>query len=164
MISLRQDIFQQDALKIAAWLEDSEITSFLNEEENISHRIRHLVDTSKMPVYNQIFNQRGLFFLICLDGESIGYVKFISKGSGHEIVIAIGEKELWGQGYGKKALKKALSEAFFSQRYQKLTAKIKVKNERSLTLFTHLGFDEDKIHDEMLHLKMDFHTFIKKAA
>lgn len=164
MISLRQDIFQDDALKIASWLEDAEITSFLNEQENISQSIRSLVNSSRMPVYNQIFNQKGLFYLICLDQKSIGYVKFISKGSHHEIVIAIGEKDLWGQGYGKKALKKALSEAFFAQRYQEITAKIKVMNERSLTLFTHLGFDEEKAHEEMLHLKIDFHTFLKNAA
>lgn len=164
MITLRQDIFQNDALKIATWLEDAEITSYLNEMENISQSIRHLVDSSKMPVYNQIFNQKGLFYLICLDEEAIGYVKFIGKGTQHEIVIAIGEKDLWGQGYGKKALKKALSEAFFAQRYQEITAKINVMNERSLTLFTHLGFDEEKVHDEMLHLKLDFNTFIKKAA
>ncbi len=164
MISLRQDIYQNDALKIACWLEDGEISSFLNEEENISHHIRRLVDNSRMPVYNQVFNQKGLFFLICLKDESIGYVKFISKGKAHEIVIAIGEKELWGQGYGKKALQKALSEAFFSLRFQEITAKIKLMNERSLTLFTHLGFDKEKVNDEMLHLKMDLKTFLKKAA
>ncbi len=164
MISLRKDIYQTDALKIASWLEDEEITSFLNEKENISHSIRRLVDTSQMPVYNQVFNQKGLFFLICLEEESIGYVKFISKGQAHEIVIAIGEKDLWGQGYGKKALQKALSEAFFTLRLEQITAKIKLMNERSLTLFTHLGFDKEKVKDEMLHLKMDFKTFIKKAA
>ncbi len=164
MITLRQDIYQNDALKIASWLEDGEITSYLNEEENISRSIRRLVDTSRMPVYNQVFNQKGLFYLICLEQQSIGYVKFISKSNGHEIVITIGEKELWGKGYGKKALQKALSEAFFSHRFQEITAKIKVMNDRSLALFTHLGFDEEKIHEEMLHLKIDFHTYLKKVA
>lgn len=164
MITLRQDIYENDALKIASWLDDGEITSFLNEEENISKRIRRLVDTSRMPVYNQVFNQKGLFYLICLQDDPIGYVKFISQAKGHEIVITIGEKTLWGQGYGKIALTKALSEAFFAQRFQKITAKIKLMNERSLSLFTHLGFDEVKSQEEILHLKMDLDTFLKKAA
>lgn len=164
MISLRQDIFMEDALKIADWLEDQEIIAFLNEDTQMSHQIRSLVETSRMPIYNQVFNQKGLFYLICLHGESIGYVTFVPKSQGHEIVITIGEKELWGQGYGKSALKKALCEAFFSLRSQKINAKIKKMNKRSLLLFEHLGFEDQGSHKDLHHLSMDFTTFLKKAA
>ncbi|MFH5837180.1 GNAT family N-acetyltransferase [Proteiniclasticum sp. C24MP] len=164
MITLRQDIFTEDALKIADWLEDHEIVAYLNEEDQISDQIRQMVNSSNLPIYNQIFNRRGLFYLICLHGESIGYVKFVPKKSGHEIVITIGDKGLWGQGYGKTALKKALSEAFFSLRYEKIDAKIKTMNKRSLFMFEHIGFETNTNSTDMHHLSMDMDTFLKIAA
>lgn len=164
MITLRQDIFTKDALKIADWLEDHEIVSHLNEENQISDQIRYLVDTSNLPIYNQIFNQQGLFYMICLHGESIGYVKFVPKKSGQEIVITIGDKDLWGKGYGKTALKKALSEAFFSLRFEKIDAKIKSMNKRSLLMFEHLGFEKNGEVTDLHHFSMDLDTFLKKAA
>ncbi|HSR04368.1 MAG TPA: GNAT family N-acetyltransferase [Proteiniclasticum sp.] len=164
MITLRRDIFTKDALKIADWLEDHEIISYLNEEGQISDQIRDLVNSSKLPIYNQIFNQRGLFYLICLHDESIGYVKFIPKKSGQEIVITIGDKELWGKGYGKTALKKALSEAFFALRFEKIDAKIKSMNKRSLMMFEHLGFEQYGKNTDLHHFSMDMDTFLKKVA
>jgi RimJ/RimL family protein N-acetyltransferase len=164
MITLRQDIFTKDALRIADWLEDHEIVSHLNEEDQISDQIRNLVDSSNLPIYNQIFNQQGLFYMICLHDESIGYVKFVPNKSGQEIVITIGDKELWGKGYGKTALKKALSEAFFALRYEKIDAKIKSMNKRSLLMFEHLLFEEYGKNTDLHHFSMDMDTFLKKAA
>ena len=164
MITLRQDIFTEDALKIADWLDDQEIVAFLNEHEAVSEHIRTIVGTTTLPIYNHLFNRRGLFYLICLNDESIGYVKFIPKQTGHEIVITIGEKDLWGKGYGKRALRKALNEAFFSLRYKKIDAKIKDHNRRSLCLFEHLGFDGNRVNENIHHLTMDFDTYLRKAA
>jgi RimJ/RimL family protein N-acetyltransferase len=164
MVTLRQDIFRKDALKIADWLEDHDIISHLNEEDQISDQIRNLVNSSNLPIYNQVFNQRGLFYLICLHGESIGYVKFVPKRSGQEIVITIGNKDLWGKGYGKTALKKALCEAFFSQRYEKIDAKIRSMNKRSLLMFEHLGFEQNGKNRDLHHFSMDMDTFLKKSA
>ncbi|WP_312654445.1 GNAT family N-acetyltransferase [Proteiniclasticum sp.] len=164
MITLRQDIFSKDALKIADWLDDHEIIEHLNEHGETGNHIRALVKKTTLPVFNQVFNQRGAFYLICLKEESIGYVKFIPKKSGHEIVITIGKKELWGKGYGRKALKKALNEAFFILRYKKIDAKIKAQNIRSLCLFEHIGFDGTKVREDLHHLSMDIDTYLKKAA
>jgi len=160
MISLRQDIFTEDALKIADWLEDEDILVYLNEEKNISKSIRSLVKMSNMPIYNQIFNTKGNFYLIYLKEVPIGFVKFIPKKDSHEIVITIGEKKLWGNGYGKKAL----CEAFLSNRYSRINAKIKTLNSRSLAMFEHLGFDMQLERNDTVHLSMDFTTFLKKAA
>lgn len=164
MITLRQDIFTKDALKIADWLEDHDIISHLNEEDQISDQIRNLVNSSNLPIFNQVFNQRGLFYMICLHDESIGYVKFVQKKSGQEIVITIGDKNLWGKGYGKTALKKALSEAFFALRFEKIDAKIKAMNRRSLLMFEHLGFEENGKNTDLHHFSMDMDTFLKIAA
>lgn len=164
MISLRQDIFADDALKIADWLDDEDILVYLNEDKNISKSIRSLVQISNMPIYNQVFNKKGNFYLIYLKEDPIGFVKFIPKKDSHEIVITIGEKNLWGNGYGKKALKKALCEAFLSNRYSRINAKIKALNSRSLAMFEHLGFDMELERNDTIHLSMDFKTFLKKAA
>lgn len=164
MISLRQDIFADEALKIADWLEDEDILAYLNEDRNISKSIRSLVQISNMPIYNHIFNKKGNFYLIYLKEDPIGFVNFIPKKDSHEIIITIGEKNLWGNGYGKLALKKALCEAFFSNRYSRINAKIKTLNARSLAMFEHLGFDTEVERNDTVHLSMDFTAFLKKAA
>lgn len=164
MITLRQDISLDDALCIADWLEDEDVLRYLNEDLGISHSIRNLVLTTRMPLYNQTFNNRGPFYLICHDNAPIGYVKFIQKSGFHEIVITIGDKSLWGKGFGKRALNLALQEAFFTHRFNTVNAKIKTENHRSVNLFEHVGFLPLDPYADNLHFTMSMTTYLKKAA
>ena len=62
--------------------------------------------------------------------------------SASQIVAAIGEPALWGAGYGARALRLALQEAFVPRdtHIQRLYATIHRENTRSLRLFLHAGF------------------------
>lgn len=60
----------------------------------------------------------------------------------YEIVYAIGEESLWGQGYGKTAIGKALTFAFADLRAVSVIAKINPENTRSRRLAAACGFRE----------------------
>lgn len=163
-IFLCQEVTYEDAMQIAEWLDDEEVSRHLNEGQHVSSSIRSTVQRVNLPVYNSLFNKKGNFHLIRHQDESIGYANLIPKGSSHEIVIVVGNKELWGQGFGKEALKKLLNHAFFEMRTQSVKAKITHLNHRSIRLFKSMGFDEEHAYEKNLLLSLDFRTFMKKAA
>ena len=85
-------------------------------------------------------------------GEAIGFVKLRplqSRGT-HEIVYAIGEESLWGRGYGKGAVRSALSAAFLDSRAERVIARIDPENTRSIRSVCACGFSrcgkEGKLH------------------
>ena len=48
-----------------------------------------------------------------------------------ELVIAIGEEDMWGRGYGRLALSQAIGVAFFELRRERIIAHIYNENSRS---------------------------------
>lgn len=163
-ISLTREVTYEDAMQIADWLDDKEVSRHLNEGDYIGNSIRSKIQSLNLPVYNSLFNNRGSFHLIQLKDEPIGYANLIPHGKSHEIVIVVGKKELWGQGFGRSALRKLLHHAFFEMRTQNVTAKITHLNHRSISLFKHLGFDEECIYEKNILLSLDFRTYLKMAA
>lgn len=163
-LSLRKEIQAKDALTIASWMEDEEIMRYLNEDRSAGVKIRQMVERTALPEYTHLFNDKGNFHIICHQDKPVGYVNLIPKGAGHEIVIAIGEKSLWGKGFGKVALRKALMKVFLEMRTKALSAKIKCANERSLRLFRSIGFQVEDVVNDTTVLSMDLTTFLKKAA
>lgn len=163
-IFLCQEVTYEDAMQIAEWLDDEDVSRHLNEGEHVSSSIRNTVQRVNLPVYNSLFNKKGNFHLIRHEEEPIGYANLIPKGSAHEIVIVVGNKELWGKGFGKAALQKLLNHAFFEMRTQSVKAKITHLNHRSIRLFKSLGFREEQVYEKNLLLSLDFKTYLKKAA
>lgn len=96
--------------------------------------------------------------------ETIVFLRLIPKNDGVEIVIAVGEKELWGKGIGHKAVLEALKKAFFDMRTEKVVAKIKKTNKRSRNLFKGIGFMEVKELEREIEYKITRETFFKIAS
>jgi len=140
-VFLRADIQIQDGNNLADWMNDRQITQYLNEEEGVSEEILALLDRAPSGMLTYHLNQHGRFFMICAQaGCSIGFIKLAScAGKSCEIVYAIGEKLLWGRGYGRRALDLALGEAFFEMRMERMTARIMRANLRSIRAAVHCG-------------------------
>jgi len=81
----------------------------------------------------------------------------VNKATEGEIVVAIGEKDRWGQGLGKSSLWEGLKVAFFNMRLEGLYAKIHRKNKRSINLFKKLGFQplDETEKEKIFYLSQD---------
>lgn len=60
-VELRQEVFKSDAAIIASWLEDTEITQYLNEKQNVSKSIKDIMYRVNMPILTHLFNKNGSF-------------------------------------------------------------------------------------------------------
>jgi len=140
-VFLRADIQRQDGRYLAQWMRNTNVTRYLNEKGNISDELIMLAERAPEGMLSFHLNQRGSFFLICSgDGSSIGFIKLAPSAPKEcEIVYAIGDESLWGRGYGRHALDLALNKAFFDMRKEKVTAKIRKENIRSIRAAQHCG-------------------------
>jgi RimJ/RimL family protein N-acetyltransferase len=164
-VILRREINREDAQKIADWLEDSEITCFLNEHQNVSNNIKQVLERVHLPVLTHLFNQNGSFFMISTANyEPIGFLRLVPRHRETEMVIVIGDKKRWGQGFGTGAVLQGLRHAFFEWRMDKVVAKINMENHRSLRVFKRAGFQHEKELQREFQYSITLDDFLKLAA
>ena len=163
-IALREEVFLNDAFEMADWLDNEAVTKYLSEGSETARAIRQKFLYKSSPIVTHIFNMGGKFYIIDLNGKAIGYSKLVPKENGCEIVVVIGNEKMWNKGYGRKVLDKVMQEAFFTYRYETVTAKIMNGNDHSLHLFEKFGFTYEKTLNTCLLLKMNVEDYLKKAA
>lgn len=163
-VNLSQEVYVSDAEKICTWLSDDEITSYLNEDVNARRNLINVINRVNMPVLTHLFNNNCRFFTIKNLYGTIGFLRLVPKGEFVEIVIAVGEKELWGKGIGHNAVLEALKVAFFDMRAEYVVAKIKKINKRSQNLFKSVGFKEAKELEREIEYHINMKAFITIAA
>lgn len=164
-VQLRQEVFKSDAWKIIDWLEDNEVTEYLNERQNVGNSIKQVIYRVNMPILTHLFNQDGSFYMVTTDEkEPIGFLRLVPKGKGAEMVVVIGDREKWGKGFGSSAIFQGLKQAFFEWRVDEVIAKINFKNQRSIRAFKRLGFQEDKELVKETQYSLSMKEFLKLAA
>ena len=144
-VFLRGNLCKQDLMHLSRWLQNPQITCYLNEQVSAVYDLYRLADTVPEPMLGFHLNRYGHFFMICgagAEAHTIGFVKLAHTASAgeYEIVYAIGEDTLWGQGYGEAAIDKALRIAFSKLGAHSVIAKINPANERSRRLAAACGF------------------------
>ncbi|MBC5628224.1 GNAT family N-acetyltransferase [Clostridium sp. NSJ-6] len=163
-IELSQEVYRSDAEKMVNWLSDKEIISNLNEDSNVTRNLINMINRIDMPILTHLFNNNCSFFTIKNINQTVGFLRLIPKNKGVEIVIAVGEKELWGRGIGYNAVLEALKKAFFDLRTDKVVAKVKKANKRSRNLFKGIGFTEVKELEKEVEYHMTKDAFWKIAS
>ncbi|ACQ51490.1 GNAT family protein [Clostridium botulinum] len=164
-VELRQEVFKSDAAIIANWLEDTEITQYLNEKQNVSKSIKDIMYRVNMPILTHLFNQNGSFFMVTTsEKEPVGFLRLVPKNNVTEMVIVIGDKDKWGKGLGTNAILKGLKHAFFQWRADEVVAKINFKNQRSRRVFRKIGFTEDKELAKEMQYSMSIKEFLELVA
>ncbi len=164
-VELRQEVFKSDASIIANWLEDTEITQYLNEKQNVSKSIKDIMYRINMPILTHLFNQNGSFFMVTInEKEPVGFLRLVPKNNIAEMVIVIGDKDKWGKGLGTNAILEGLKHAFFQWRVDEVVAKINFNNQRSRMVFKKIGFTEDKELAKEMQYSMSIKKFLQLVA
>ena len=140
-IFLRRTIRIRDCENMIRWIENEHVSRYLNESRTLTREISSLLSRSPEDLLTFHFNQHGCFYLVSgSDGDSIGYAKLQPLSARrYEVVYVIGEEELWGRGFGEKALDQVLSAAFLENRAQAVIARICRGNTRSLRTAARCG-------------------------
>lgn len=163
-VSLRQEVYRRDAYKIIEWLNDNKVTQYLNEDKDAGESIEKAINTVNMPILTHLFNNNSSFYIITNKDESIGFIRLIQGKEDAEMVIAIGERALWGLGLGKAAILEGLKEAFFKWRVEKVIANIKCENTRSRRVFKRVGFKEVKLMEREVKYMLTMDEFLKLVS
>ncbi len=163
-VTLDDEIFLEDAYKIADWLENDVVTRYISEGKGVGREIKRTIQYTTCPIVTHLFCNGGNFYMIKHNGRSVGYLKLVAKGDDCEIVLVIGDDGMWNRGIGTKALNLAAEEAFFRLRYEKIIAKIMEGNDSSRHIFEKAGYLYKKTSNEHHILEMDVMAFLKKAA
>lgn len=140
-VTLRTELREEDLLLMIRWMSNEHVSRFLNEHQSITSQLKQVYD-ARLPVFAPLFNRGGRFFMLCTGREQpIGFLRMADMpGNAAELVIAVGEESMWGQGYGSADLAEALKAAFFELRKELIIAHIHNANDRSRRLFTGYGF------------------------
>ncbi|MEA5061624.1 MAG: GNAT family N-acetyltransferase [Erysipelotrichaceae bacterium] len=159
-VFLRLEVKEQDAVKMIGWLQNQNITKYLNEDVNSPYLLQKIIDDKRTDFLTYYLNQDGRFFLIDNEQGSIGFINLftIIAKKEYEVVIAIGDEINWGKKYAKKALEKIVKEVFYNWRINRLNAKIHVDNHRSINLFEHLGFVKSKTDNDYHYYSLNERT------
>lgn len=166
-IFLRADITQKDVDRMISWMQNPNVTAYLNEDRQIVYFLEQLSATVPEPMMTYHFNRSGRFFLVCLeDVGSIGFVKLVPQPhvNSYEIVYVIGEDALWGQGLGESAIREALAKAFLEWRADKITAKIMPGNHRSIRSVCGCGFREGRSDSALLQYYITQDEYLRQRS
>ncbi len=150
-VNLKQEVTRNDALLIMDWMENHEVTRYLNEAADITSEIKQAINRVNMLILTHLFNRNGSFYLIRTDeNHPVGFLKLLRRTNEAEMVVVIGEQKKWGAGLGKASIHQGLGIAFFQWRVQRVVAIISPQNVRSVKAFESSGFTlENKLTHSM---------------
>ena len=164
-IFLRADIMPEDVKSLVRWMENPAVTRYLNEEPDVTCSLRRILQTVPAPILTFQFNRQGRFFMACCPGgDTIGFVKLreMAEQGTYEIVYAIGEETLWGNGYGEGTIRSALFTAFLEWRARKIVAKICPGNQRSVRAVQSCGFRREETDGQLLQYSITMDDYLRK--
>lgn len=142
-----RNLMESDVDNFCGWYSDGQVTRFLG--------MKPLSRDKAKAMFNQLLNDPdGIYFGIIRKDEKriIGYVflAHISKNLrvAREFGIVIGDKNLWGQGYGSQAARLILEYGFKHLKLHRIQLIVLDLNERALHIYRKLGFVDEGVQRE----------------
>ena len=164
-IFLRADIKMSDVDNLINWMEKPNVARYLNESPYIVRDLKQVSGSVPEPMLTYHFNRMGHFFMVCPEqGFSIGFVKLMPayERNVYEIVFAIGDEDLWGNGFGKCAIRSALAKAFLELRAVRVIAKIMPMNKRSIRSVCSCGFSSCGENEHYIKYEITSNTYLER--
>jgi len=136
------------------WANDPEVNKYIGFDHKIT-----LVETKEW-FRRQSQDPNIKLFTVLLDNEPIGYMKLVKDKFNHngELHMAIGEKQHWGKGYGREAVREFLDFSFREEKLSKVFLHVLQHNKRAFNLYKKCGFKlEGKLTKHQKHIDGKYH-------
>ena len=161
LVALRSELNENDLKLLIRWMSNEHIYRFLNEHQQITSQLKQIYD-ARLPVFTPLFNRNGRFFMICTGGgQAIGFLRMqYAPNNAAELVVAIGEENMWGKGYGRASLMEALKIAFLELRREKMISHIYSENTRSRQMFLNCGFVPTKAGEKLWEYELTLDDYL----
>ena len=146
-IGLRKMTNSDLELKVK-WANDIGVNKYIGFDHKIT------IDETKKWFRSQSEDPNIKLFTIVLGDEPIGYMKLVKDkfNNNGELRVTIGEKQYWGKGYGKDAVKKFLKYSFIEEKLNKVFLYVLEWNEVAFNLYKKCGFKvEGKFRKHIKH-------------
>lgn len=98
-VFLRMEIYRTDVMRMVDWMNNANVTKYLNEAPEVARSLDALLAATPEPMLRFHFNRSGRFYLICHEGcESIGFVKLLPfrKQRHTKLSMPLGKKRFGG--------------------------------------------------------------------
>lgn len=160
-VILRKDLSEGDLLLPIRRMANEHVYQFLNEHQQISSQLKQIYD-ARLPVFTPLFNRNGPFYILCTgDNQPSGFLRMAhAPDNAVEMVVAIGEEAMWGQGHGRASLAEKI--AFFDLRREKMIARIYNENARSMQMFIGCGFKPGQVRGRMTEYQLTFSEYLQQ--
>lgn len=144
-IRLCPEVTRKHAVTITRWLRDEEVRKYLSDGQDAPENIEKAMDRVNLTVLTHLFSSGGRFFLVCgRSGAPVGFARLVTGNAQTEMVVVIGDRKDWGRRLGTQAIRESMKIAFFEMRSQKVIARIRRENTRSIHAFVRAGFLLDR--------------------
>lgn len=147
--------------RYVAWLNDPEVNRFLETRWSVQS-----LETVERYVATKAASETEHLFGIFLDGpRHIGNIKIGPINRNHltaDVSYFLGERSVWGRGYGTEAVSAACRMAFANFGLKKLSAGVYASNIASITVLQRNGFQLEGVrvaHSVLDGRRVDLHEF-----
>ena len=150
---------QEDLLTVTKWFSDSEILGLIGENKPSS-----LKDIEKH--FEKIRNDDSRrWFAICrIDNNKLigecGLLRIYFPWRTSDLTMIIGEKDEWGKGYGREAIKLLLDYAFFYLNLNRIAIGVVGFNQRAIKFYSRIGFVKEGVQRDGYFFNNEYHDFI----
>jgi len=166
-VFLRAEITQNDVENLICWLKNDIVTQYMEDGLDTVQMLREMVIELPEHLYSLKLSDGGMFFII--DGaleedeplEPVGFLRLDEYAyRRYELVFAIGREDLWGNGFGKAAVRKALDIAFFEHRADSVRALVRRENIRSARVLLGSGFLPGYGGQKLMEYSLTFRDYL----
>lgn len=144
---------------IQKWSNDAELRKLIGEIAPMSR-----AETEKW--YKELLADKDrMWFVIALKGSDrvigeAGLLRMFRPWRATDMTIIIGEKDVWGKGYGTEAGRLLLDYAFKRLGFHRISIGVVGFNKRALKFWEGLGFRKEGVHRDGYYYNNEYSDFI----
>lgn len=150
---------REDLAHIRKWYDDPEIRKMTGEVAPMSR-----AEAERFLKKIKVDKDRIWFAIVLKDGDRVigeaGLLRMFKPWRCTDMTVIIGEKDMWGRGYGTEAGRLLLDHAFTRLRFHRISIGVVALNKRAMAFWKGLGFKKEGVQRDGYFCDGKFSDFV----